>query len=83
MGRSAVWCGNGFQRCLIGSSLGKVCGGDETKLAGPKRGPHLAPPQTFICGRNRLVAQMGEIAPIQLKMVQFHLGMAKFQIFIK
>ena len=67
---------SGCQRLLIGSSLGQVGSGDKTKLIGITRGPHLAFPPTFFCGRNRLVAQMREMitkrgdygrGPIQLK----------------
>ena len=42
MGRSAVWCGNGCQRFLIGVSAGQADFGRKTKRAGLERGAFLA-----------------------------------------
>ena len=67
--------------------LRQVDSGDKTKLIGPKRGPHLASPPTFFCGRNRLVAQLlremaakrGDEGPNSTQNGPCHPEMAKFQ----
>ena len=41
-GRSAVWCGNGCQRFLIGVSAGQADFGRKTKRTGLERGAFLA-----------------------------------------
>jgi hypothetical protein len=41
MGRSAVWCGSGYQRFLIGFCLSQVGIGDKTKLKEFKGGHGL------------------------------------------
>jgi hypothetical protein len=40
MGKSAIWCGSGCQRLLIGFCLSQVGIGDKTKLTEPKGGGH-------------------------------------------
>jgi hypothetical protein len=47
MGRSAVWCGSGYQRFLIGFCLSQVDIGDKTKLTEPKGGGMAYVPTNF------------------------------------